>query len=243
MLKAILFDLDQTVLNSADGFRAAEHWLQKELFKFLQAPHWESFIAAYRESRGRGSADTPEQKSELWRAFCHQFEAHPGDTLLDEWSDAYWSHVENGSTLFPETIPVLTRLKEHFLLGLITNASSSDGKPHRLDRFMELKSLFDEVVLCGDEDIPAKPEGEGFQEMLSRLDVPPAEAIYVGDNLVTDIQGAVGADILPVLLRHRDIKWSRPLPEVGGLVRIDSLNPLCVLAPADSVITIRQKLH
>jgi putative hydrolase of the HAD superfamily len=243
MLKAILFDLDQTVMNSADGFRAAEHWLQKELFKFLKVPNWESFIAPYREFRRKGSADTPEQKSELWRAFCQQLHADPGDALLNEWRDAYWSHVENGSTLFPETVPVLTRLKEQFLLGLITNASSPDGKPHRLDRFTELKSLFDGVVLCGGEDIPAKPQKEGFQWMLSHLDVPAAGAIYIGDNLVTDIQGAAGVGILPVLLRHRDIKWSKPLPKVESLVCIDSLEPLCALDPADSMITIQQKLH
>jgi putative hydrolase of the HAD superfamily len=243
MLKAILFDFDQTVMNSADGFRTAEHWLQKELFKFLQLPHWESFIATYREFRGRRSADTLEQKSEMWRGFCRQFEKQPGDALFNEWREAYWSHVESGSTLFPETIPVLKRLKEQFLLGLITNASSPDGKPHRLDRFPELKSLFDAVVLCGGEDIPAKPQKEGFQWMLTRLDVPAARAIFIGDNLVTDIQGAVGAGILPVLLRHRDIQWSRPLPEVGSLVRIDSLHPLCALDPADSMITIRQKLN
>ena len=78
--------------------------------------------------------------------------------------------------------------------------------------------------------------------MLSRLDVPAAETIYGGDNLVTDIQGAVGAGIWPVLLRHRDIKRSRPLPEVGNLVWIESLEPLCALVPTDSIITIQQKL-
>ncbi|MEX0331109.1 MAG: HAD family hydrolase [Puniceicoccaceae bacterium] len=242
MLKAVLFDFDQTVVNSAEGFRAAEHWLQKEIFTFLKLSGWEPFITSYREFRRRGSADTPEQKLEQWRAFCQEFENPPGEDLLLSWRDGYWSLVDNGSALFPETISVLGKLKKHFLLGLITNASSTGGDFHRLERLPELHASFDRVVLCGGQDMPAKPHKEGFQRMLSSLGVSAEEAVYVGDDLVNDIQGARGAGILPILLRHRDIQWNRTLPESAGLVWMDSLNPLCALDPADSRTIIEQKL-
>ncbi|MEX0326917.1 MAG: HAD family hydrolase [Puniceicoccaceae bacterium] len=243
MLKAVLFDFDQTVVNSAQGFRSAEHWLQKEIFSFLKLSDWDPFITRYREFRRRGSVDTPEQKLEQWRAFCREFQSPPGEDLLLKWRNVYWGLVENGSTLFPETISVLGNLKQHFLLGLITNASSSDGKFHRIEPFPELNALFDRVVLCGGPDIPAKPHEEGFQRMLSSLGVSADEAVHIGDDPVNDIQGACGAGILPILLRHRDIQWNRPLPGIAELVLIDSLNPLCALDPADSRITIEQKLE
>lgn len=242
MLKAVLFDLDQTVMNSAEGFRAAEHWLQKEMFKCLQLPDWGSFIAGYREFRGRNAADTPEQKLELWRAYCRQFERPPGEDILLKWRDAYWDLVEKGSTLFPETIPVLRSLKKRFRLGLITNASSTDGELHRIEPFPELKALFDKVLLCGCHDMPAKPHKEGFQRMLSSLGVLADEAVHVGDDPVNDIQGGRGAGIFPVLLRHRDIQWNRPLPGIEELVWMDSLHPLCALDATDSRTTISQKL-
>ena len=243
MLKAVLFDFDQTVINSVEGFRSAEHWLQGELSDFLQLADWESFIAAYRAFRGKESADTPEQKAEQWKAFCRQQGKDPGEARLDEWRDGYWSIVEKGSTLFPETLSVLRKLKERFQLGLITNAYTLDGTGHRLDRFPELKSLFNAVVLCGNKDIPAKPHKEGFLRMLSSLGIPATAAIYIGDDPVNDIQGARGAGIFPVLLRHRDIRRNRALPESGELICLDSLEALSTIDPADSMVTIQRKLR
>ena len=52
----------------------------------------------------------------------------------------------------------------------------------------------------------------------------PGEAIYVGDNPVADIEGALGADITPVFMNARD-----DMEPVDGVVKITRLSELLPL--------------
>jgi FMN phosphatase YigB (HAD superfamily) len=51
MLRAVLFDFGQTLVNSADGFRAAEKKAQARIFRHLRITSWERFLANYRRIR------------------------------------------------------------------------------------------------------------------------------------------------------------------------------------------------
>jgi len=243
MLKAVILDFDQTVVNSAEGFRTAEHWLQRMIFEFLQLPEWESFINVYRSFRGVGPADTPESKCEQWKDVCRHFKKEADEERVLQWKEGYWGRVESGSKLFPEALSVLTRLKTDFRLGLLTNASAPEGKSLRLDRFPELYSIFDAVRVCGGKELPLKPDPTGFRRILEDLGVSAEEAIFVGDDLDCDVSGARAVGLCPVWLRHHTINWKRQIKVPNELIQIDSLEPLALLDSADSIATAQRKLH
>ncbi|GAH49489.1 unnamed protein product, partial [marine sediment metagenome] len=51
MIKAILFDFGQTLVDASDGFRKAEKEAQKEIYYHLHLTNWEKFLSFYREER------------------------------------------------------------------------------------------------------------------------------------------------------------------------------------------------
>ena len=63
-----------------------------------------------------------------------------------------------------------------------------------------LAEFFDAVV-CGDDLDSHKPDSAGLREILRRLGLSPAEAIYIGDADV-DVEGGAGAEVDTVLIRH-----------------------------------------
>lgn len=65
-----------------------------------------------------------------------------------------------------------------------------------------------------------KPHLAIFQDICSKLDVLPHEAVFVGDNWATDIVGALRANLLPVWIRNgRETKNLRHL-----VAEVDSLS-------------------
>lgn len=57
------------------------------------------------------------------------------------------------------------------------------------------------TVVCGDDLPTHKPDPEGLREILRRLAVPPAEAIFLGDADV-DVLGGVACGVDTILIRH-----------------------------------------
>jgi phosphoglycolate phosphatase len=67
-------------------------------------------------------------------------------------------------------------------------------RTHQLDEFFA-------TVVCGDDLPTNKPDPEGLREIMRRLDVRPAETLFVGDADV-DVLGGVGCGVDTLLIRH-----------------------------------------
>lgn len=243
MLKAILFDFDQTVVNSADGFRHAEHWLQREIHARLAGVEWESFLSLYRRIRdSRQSDEAPAGKVRQWQEVCLQCNAEPDAATLRAWETGYWQRVEEGTVPLPGAVEILARLHSRFSLGLVTNAASVGERTLRCEHFPTLLAHFDVVVVCGENGLPLKPDPAGFLSALAVLRSGTKEAVFVGDNWATDILGARAAGLLPVWLRHAAIPRKPPAAAPDDVPLMDSLLPLERLSPEDSPELIRAKL-
>jgi putative hydrolase of the HAD superfamily len=243
MLKTVIFDFDQTLVNSADGFRAAEKWLQHELYRALGLTDWEDFIAVYRRIRGgAGAGESPAAKLRQWHAVA----AHFGGTLAAAtgraWQNGYWERVESGTQPLPGALAVLDALRPRCKLGLLTNAAAAGDRALRSDSFPELLARFEAVIVCGEDGIPLKPHPDGFHAILGALGVSAAQAVFVGDNWETDIRGALGVGILPVWLRHAAIRRKPPAAVPEGSILLDRFEPLAALQPTDTHASIRLKL-
>ncbi len=95
-------------------------------------------------------------------------------------------------------------------LALICNTGRTPGTMLRivlerlgLRRFLSVLTFSDEVGL-------RKPHAEIFLRTLAAIDVPPAEAAHVGDDLTTDIAGASGVGMRAIHLCHPDGASNRP---------------------------------
>jgi HAD superfamily hydrolase (TIGR01509 family) len=82
---------------------------------------------------------------------------------------------------------MLRRLAKHYALGLVTNGGG-ESQREKLRR-AGLEELFSVVRISGEMGV-AKPEAPIFDSALAALNCAAADAVFVGDSLSCDIQGA-----------------------------------------------------
>jgi HAD superfamily hydrolase (TIGR01549 family) len=158
-LKALLFDLDGTLL---DSFSAHLEAYRIMFGRFGIEITKESFLSSY---------------SPNWYETYHAM-GLPKETW--ELANAYWLEAAAQQTpnLFPGVEKILLQLAGLYKLGLVTSGSKS-----RVVRDLErtgIKTTF-ETVITGDDVQQPKPAPEGLEMALARLEVQPHEAVYIGD--------------------------------------------------------------
>ena len=122
---------------------------------------------------------------------------------------------ERRFALFDDVIPVLTSLREKGLtLGLISNISQN------IDHICQGLGLshYLHFVVTPDEVGATKPDPRIFLAALEKAAVAAEEAIHVGDQYQSDVVGAQGVGIRPLLLDRYGI-WSEvnDCPKIGSL--------------------------
>lgn len=136
-----------------------------------------------------------------------------------------WGKVRElpyGLALFNDVLPALEQLKaKGFTLGLISNMDR-DGKD--LARVLGL-SLHIDLVVTSKEVGFGKPHPAIFREALNRAKALPEQAVHIGDQYQSDVEGALGVGIHPVLMdrfdtldHHADLLLVRNMAEVVELL-------------------------
>ena len=215
IVRAVVFDFGQTLVDSAGGFRAAEKQLQARLLAGLPGVDPEPFLEYYRQQRFEFQQRSDFSRKALCLAVLDHY-GHPADpAVVEAWETDYWESVRANTREFPEARGVLQTLKLSFRLGLVTNTQGQGREgTHRLGDFPELIAHFDAVVIAGEAGVPEKPALRPFRMCLERLGCLPEEGVYVGDDWRIDLCGARGAGMHAVWLQHRSTR--RNWPSVAG---------------------------
>ncbi len=157
MIRAIVFDFGQTLVDSADGFRTAEKETQRKACAALGPADGEEFLTVYREIRSRFHARSDFSRKRILEAVFRHYGREPDTALLERWETEYWERIKAMTRIFPEAEAVLTALRDRYRLALITNAQgqTEEGK-HRLGNYPELKRFFEVIVVAGEGGVPAE---------------------------------------------------------------------------------------
>ncbi len=223
MIRAVLFDFGQTLVDSSRGFRTAEKDAQQALFSKLCDVSWDDFIGHYRETRRAFHERSEFSRAALWRAVLEHFGGRSGS--LVQWETSYWDTVNRHTRAFPETVPVLEVLSGRLRLGLISNTQGQQHVAHRLAQFPDVQGWLEATVVAGEKGMPPKPDPRPFITCLDQLEVEASEAVFVGDDYRIDICGAAAVGMRPIWLQHHSVP--RQWPAVATTVpRITSLDPL-----------------
>ncbi|MGD9065136.1 MAG: hypothetical protein PVI42_13505, partial [Desulfobacterales bacterium] len=103
MIKAVIFDFGQTLVDSANGFRTAEKQAQKNLFAILGLTNREDFLKIYRRLRKEFHERSDFSRNSLWREVLYYYCVAPETGQLEKWETEYWETVKTRTTIFPET--------------------------------------------------------------------------------------------------------------------------------------------
>ncbi len=219
MLKAIVFDLDDTLYPerqyALSGFAAVADWADGSLD--IPREQGTAELEAYFNDGVRG--DT----------FNRWLEAH--DLEPDQWIPdmvkVYRDHTPS-LELYPETRAVLKTLADEYRLGLITQGHKP-GQQRKLDA-LDLTGAFEAVVIMGEEDRQDwKPSKVPFQRLLAEMDLQGDQSVYIGDNPLKDFVGARQLEMLTIWVRRPEgehVDDLPPGPEYLAEIELPDLNGL-----------------
>jgi len=238
MIKAVIFDFGQTLVDSSDGFRRAEKEAQSRIYPDFKNTSWATFLNTYRKVRTDHQDKSIFSRKIIWQKIYNRFNRRVVPGFLEKFESDYWETVNAGSRIFPEAETVLTKLARDYLLALITNTQGQKTfGTHRMTQFSELDQYFKVIVVAGEQGVPPKPASEPFQLCLEKLGIKPDESVFVGDDWRIDICGAMDMGMHPVWLKHETVRrnWPPVETKVPVIHRLDQLLDLGRLfkAPED----------
>ena len=179
MIKAILFDLDDTLL---DRTASLEAFVKKQHQRYrLDHVPYAVYHRRFMELDERGYAHKPHVFQSLIGEFTLSASV---EEMLAEFREQAWTSC----TLLPDAAEVLKELRSRgYKLGVITNGE--DWSQMRKLRVAGLLPLVDLAVISEHEQIK-KPDPRIFTRAAERLAVHPTECMFVGDHPRNDIYGA-----------------------------------------------------
>jgi len=132
--------------------------------------------------------------------------------------DAFEFYISerNKVSLFDDVIPVLEALKPGYRLGAVTNGNADIYR-------IGLGHLFEFSWSAADAG-QQKPHPIVFDTLLENLQLKPIEVIHIGDDPVTDIEGARQSNIRAIWLNRNHNPWPEELN--APFLEIDQLKQL-----------------
>jgi HAD superfamily hydrolase (TIGR01549 family) len=219
MIKAVIFDFGQTLVDSATGFRTAEKQAQARLFSTLGLADQKDFLTVYRRMRKEFHERSDFSRNSLWLAVYRYYQMKPEIDQVEKWESEYWETVKSETTLFPEAREVLGSLRSRYEIALITNTQGQKAtNTHRISLYPDLEKFFRVIIVAGEGGIPPKPDPQPFRVCLEKLRLAPSEAVYVGDDWRIDVCGARDAGLHPIWLKHHSVRRNWPQVEVTAPV-------------------------
>lgn len=227
MIKAVIFDLDGTLLNRDASVRAFINCQYELLNQWVGHIPKETYSSRFIELECRGYV----WKDKVYQQLVDEFRITgiTQEFLLQD----YIEHFKQSCIPFPNLIYLLEKLmRKSISIGLITNGKGQ----FQMDviEALGIKKYFKTILISEWEGI-RKPDPGIFYSALERLNVPAHQSIYVGDHPQNDIQAARNAGLTGVW--KRDPLWDHA--EADFI--IDDLAELLLLI--DGFETKRQEMN
>jgi len=206
-LRAILFDLDGTLADTAPDLTLAVNRLLEEHGR-PRVPL--ARTRAHTSSGARGM---------IGAAFGHTPDHADFPRLRERFLELYERGLCEETVLFPGMGDLLTRIEESRLAwGVVTNKAARFTDP--LMRLLRLDTRAG-CIVSGDTTPKTKPHPEPLLHAARMLDLPPASCLYVGDDL-RDIQAARAAGMSAIAARYGYLGEAEPPERWGADAIVDA---------------------
>lgn len=219
-IRAVIFDLGGTLIDWPNWDEdAPRRWAvsYEHLTALLPGNHWPTVDAYVRAMREAELAHWQRVESELWsgpadglvRDGFSRLGHHANESERRAALAGYARAVDGWAVAFPDAHDTLDDLRQRgYRLGLLSNTWWA-AEWHDADLAAHgLADLLDEVVYTS--DLPhSKPHQMVFLEVANRLGVEPSSCVMIGDRMVDDVSGAIGAGMRAVW-KANDRPWPKP---------------------------------
>lgn len=199
MIKAVLFDLDGTLL---DRDRSIVDFIDKQydrMNKWVGHIPKNVYISRFIELDSRGYV----WKDKVYQQFVDEFQITGvnWEYLLQD----YKTEFKNHCVPFPNLHKMLGELRSNKLvLGIITNGYGQ----FQMDNIKALGiEKYFETILVSEWEGIKKPDPEIFKRGLNQLNVTPDQSVFVGDHPENDVIASKNAGMKSIW--KRDFQWDQ----------------------------------
>lgn len=212
MIKAVIFDLDGTLIDRRKAFLAlCEYLIDKYSKTYPFSITKEELVKAMVDIDANGYGGL--------RNFMPKLQKYWKLPLTtEEFIRERNENFGDFTVALPGMHEVLSELKSGYQLGMITNGYSSVQR--RKLEVVKIAEYFDDIIVSGEVSYE-KPDKEIFLMSCMRLGVKPEEAVFVGDYYPNDIAGALAAGIEPIWIQDAPDPDNQGKEYVG--IRISSI--------------------
>jgi len=207
---AVLFDLDETLVDAAKGLRLAHKSVSRKILQILGkrvriTTIMEEIAKLDDEMNRRREYDRNLWWQKLVDRLCYHARLPP--PLLIELTETYWKSYAEAAMPYQDVEEVLRYLRrKNYLLGIVTDTDVAPGiKRWRISK-LPFSNMFDVIVIAGEDTERTKPDVEAFLLAARKLGVPKSSCAFVGDKPFTDIKGAKAAGMTTILVKRR--QWN-----------------------------------
>jgi HAD superfamily hydrolase (TIGR01549 family) len=193
-LKAVLFDLDDTLFDHRHSMQTGLAALQKiypcfakDSLDEFERVHVTLMNDIHLTQIMKGEISIDEGRAIRFQRVFKHYGIEADWTLANEAASHYRANYTDVNRLVHGAYELLSDLKQKYKIGIVTN-NLIDEQVRKLKEG-KIEHLID-VMVTSEEVKITKPNPEIFLELMNRLDVTAEECIMIGDHWESDVTGA-----------------------------------------------------
>lgn len=203
-MRAVLFDLDGTLLNRDASVKVFVEKQYERLQNVVGHISKQRYIERFIELDQRGYVWKDKVYAQIVQEFA--ITKMTAEQLLED----YLHEFKYSCVAFPNLLEMLESLKNaHYRLGIITNGYGQ----FQMDNIkaLQIEHYFD-IILVSEWEGIKKPDERIFLKALNQLQVAPCESVFVGDHPENDVRAAKQVGMKGIW--KKDAGWEEVLADV-----------------------------
>lgn len=207
-IRYLLFDLGGTLMHACEDWHPilerADQALGEKLLEHnirINTKNFRARLHEYYEQRDKDFHETTYHfvLRELLKELGY---AEVAETVLRSALDALYSVTQTNWQIEEDTVAALKKIKsQNYKLGIFSNAGDDKDVQELIENF-GIRSYFD-FVLTSAACYYRKPHPRAFEIALAQWNIPPNEAVMIGDSLEADIYGAKNLRMQTIWITRR----------------------------------------
>lgn len=128
------------------------------------------------------------------------FSIEPNDPIINKGIEAYFSAFFDHCHLLPGTKEMLDKMSSRYTIGLVSNFTHAPAAIELL-KHLDIIDYFSSIIISGDVGY-RKPNPLIFRHFLDSINISPENLIFIGDDPLHDIKGAMDVGIRPIWMTY-----------------------------------------
>lgn len=239
-IRAVFFDLDDTLLQTTDADNSAMEEVATKLAETHPKISWtgvhSAWATAFKEAPWDSTYQVPveEWRAGLWSRALADHGVND-DALGTTLQSCFTSGRTNRFKFTTEVQEVMKEIRARgYKVVLITNGHA-EVQRGKIEATQALAAVGGNVLVGGEELAAGrheKPHASIFHSACRLVGCEPHEAVHVGDSLASDIQGGINAGLAATI-------WISPL---GAAAPKDGPRPTFTIKHVDALLPVLKRL-